>query len=95
MRRCAQFSALVPSTPASSAFRQRLRRFPLPKPVKGAILPSKTPGSGEYRVSRSCPPAPPLTNDQIRVIWALVSASCSCVVTYRYVLDAGAIICLP
>jgi hypothetical protein len=30
--------------------------LPLPKPVKGAILSSKTPGSGEYRVSRSCPP---------------------------------------
>jgi hypothetical protein len=47
-----------------AAIRRRLRApfvsgygdLPLPKPVKGAILPSKTPGSGEYRVSRSCPP---------------------------------------
>ena len=42
--------------PLRAPFASGYGDLPLPKPVKGAILPSKTPGSGEYRVSRSCPP---------------------------------------
>jgi hypothetical protein len=60
MRRCAQITV----NQHFGALDRRLRAYfssgygdlPLPKPVKGAMLPSKTPGSGEYRVSRSCPP---------------------------------------
>ena len=42
--------------PLRAPFASGYGDLPLPKPVKGAILSSKTPGSGEYRVSRSCPP---------------------------------------